>query len=336
MLDTRASWCPEPVRMRPASRPRRGPGGRRSPPWPPCGADHASAARPAGRHADGARERHRSRHLRRSGRASIGPRAEHVEFVGQFWRLAATPAMTPRSTACTRGSSAPGSSRSPALDSRSRPAARSIEKYPTPRTAGISRSARSPSCGRASPTKSCSPSRRITSRCASTPSRRRPAASSRQARRCRSRRSGPDFAKQDVTGAVVLGDADPGTLWRRAVGPRRHRRRVDALGLYFARSARRAADAARQVGHPAVGQHPVRRGASRVRLQGVAARGGGAPEGRAGAVSVRVTIASTFSTNPTRTLVAEIPGRTAPTNASSSPRTCRNPARMTTRAASRR
>ena len=54
-----------------------------------------------------------------------------------------------------------------------------------------------------------------------------------------------------------------------------------------------------------------------LRLQGVAARRGDAAEARSPAPapcrSVRVTIASTFSTKPARTLVAEIPGRVAPT-----------------------
>ena len=135
-----------------------------------------------------------------------------------------------------------------------------------------------------------------------------------------------DYAGKTLKGAVVVGDADAGQLWRRAVVTHGAIGVISgALPAYLNADAPGAkVDVARSVGHPAVGQRPVRRGAQGVWIQGVTARdgagcgrrfdatGSGASGGSASPVTVRVTVASTFVMKPVRTLVAEIPGRVAP------------------------
>jgi len=128
-----------------------------------------------------------------------------------------------------------------------------------------------------------------------------------------------DYAGKDIKGAVVLGDQAPGPLWTRAVV------NGGAIGIVSASPPARYIspdapgapatpadqwnvfqwtnvpyDAARK----AFGFKASARTATtlRKRLQAAA----GAP------VSVHVTIDSTFSTGPVRTLSIEIPGRTAP------------------------
>ena len=87
-----------------------------------------------------------------------------------------------------------------------------------------------------------------------------------------------DFAGKDVKGAVVLGDA----ARRPAVDARRARARRRRGDLDRCRAVHAPADHSRRA---AVGQHPVRRNASLVCLQGDAARGetvAGRARGRAG------------------------------------------------------
>jgi aminopeptidase YwaD len=124
-----------------------------------------------------------------------------------------------------------------------------------------------------------------------------------------------DFAGQAVEGAVVLGDAEVGALWRSAVQAR------GAIGVVSTALARYATPD--PPGAPATpraqwnilqwGSIPydeARRGfafkatpraADRLRARR-----------RDGAVRVRVEIASSFTNAPARTLIAEIPGRTLP------------------------
>ena len=127
-----------------------------------------------------------------------------------------------------------------------------------------------------------------------------------------------DYTGKAIEGAVVLGDADVGQLWRRAVTTRGAAGVISTtLPSYLSADPPGAPatprdqwdilqwgsvpyDAARK----AFGFKASPRAAARLRQQLKAAG--------SGEVSLRVTVASTFSTGPVRTLVAEIPGRTAP------------------------
>ncbi len=113
-----------------------------------------------------------------------------------------------------------------------------------------------------------------------------------------------DFEDKDVKGAVVLGDADLGGLFRQAVTQR------GALGVISTSIAKYIADdpdvlqwgsipfdAARK----AFGFKASRRAASTLR-----------DALKAGPQRVRVEVVSTFANKPERTLVYEIPGRTLP------------------------
>ena len=169
---------------------------------------------------------------------------------------------------------------------------------------------------------------RTASRCASTRSRRR-----RRRGRCgwstSARGADADFAGKDIKGAVVLGDAPVGRLWTRAVRDRgaagvisttspptrsRSRRRMSCSGEAFPLTKRGGRSASRR--------RRARRAAARRARRRAGAR---ARRHRHG-----------ISPRPNRTLVAEIPGRDAPTNASCSSRTCRSRAPTITPAASAR
>ena len=124
-----------------------------------------------------------------------------------------------------------------------------------------------------------------------------------------------DYANRDVTGAVVVGDADAGQLWRRGVMGH------GAIGVI-------SGAIGEYVNPNPPGAKPTPRETWNI-LQWSSIPYDEAKKGfgfkatphamttlrralKAGAVTVHVTIASTFSTKPARTLVAEIPGREAP------------------------
>ena len=128
-----------------------------------------------------------------------------------------------------------------------------------------------------------------------------------------------DFAGKELKGAVVLGDADAGSLWRRAVVT------GGALGVISAAlpryldadppnaTVRRARDQwdllqwssiPYDEAHRSFAFKASPRATARLR-QTIAAAGSTPP-------SVRVTVKSEFFTGPVRSLVAEIPGRVAP------------------------
>ena len=123
-----------------------------------------------------------------------------------------------------------------------------------------------------------------------------------------------DYATKDLKGAVVLGDADVGQLWRRAIAKGAIGVVSPALGDYISPDFPGAKETPRD-------QWDVLQWSSIPYDE--ATHGFGfksTPKAAAamrralarGPVNVHVTIASTFSTNPTRTLVAEIPGSSAP------------------------
>ena len=125
-----------------------------------------------------------------------------------------------------------------------------------------------------------------------------------------------DYSNRDVTGAVVLGDADVGQLWRRAVIGH------GAIGVV-------SGEIGAYVNPQPPGASPTPRDSWNILQWGSIpydeAKKGFAfkatPRAMAtlrralasGAVTVRVAVASTFSTKPARTLVAEIPGSITPT-----------------------
>ena len=132
-----------------------------------------------------------------------------------------------------------------------------------------------------------------------------------------------DFAGKDVTGAVVLGDADPGSrLFQTGDDARRYfGGHLPPLGRYITLIARYACDAARIAGTFPVVRHPhdwcwlstafgFKFIGHRLRRTFCRRAIATAPADRP--ASVRVTIASTFSSGPNRMVVAEIPGRSAP------------------------
>ena len=128
-----------------------------------------------------------------------------------------------------------------------------------------------------------------------------------------------DYAGKTIAGAVVLGDADLGQLWRFAVMARGAIGVVStALPRYINPDPPGAPATPRETwdilqwgsvpyeeSKRAFGFKASPRAAVTLRQ---ALRAGGAQT----PVNVRVTIASTFSDKPSRTLVAEIPGRTRP------------------------
>jgi len=130
-----------------------------------------------------------------------------------------------------------------------------------------------------------------------------------------------DYAGRDVKGAVVLGDADLGALWRRAVVARGA---IGVISTTLARyitpnppgapaTPRETWDILQWGGIPyeeairGFGFKASPRAAARLRAAVRSADRTVVREPR-----VRVTIKSSFTPGPTRTLIAEIPGRIAP------------------------
>ena len=125
-----------------------------------------------------------------------------------------------------------------------------------------------------------------------------------------------DYANRDVTGAVVVGDADAGRLWSRGVmGHGAIGVISGAIGEYVTPDPPGAKPTPRETWNilqwSSIPYDEAKKGfgfkatphAMTTLRQAL----------KTGAVTVRVTIASTFSTKPARTLVAEIPGREVPT-----------------------
>ncbi len=127
-----------------------------------------------------------------------------------------------------------------------------------------------------------------------------------------------DYAGKPIKGAVVLGDADAGQLWRRAVVTLGAAGVISAaLPQYLSVDAPGAKPTPRDQwdilqwgsvpydeARKAFGFKASPRAAATLR-KNLAASG---PDG----LKVRVTITSSFTTGPTRTVVAEIPGSTLP------------------------
>ncbi|MFI5178678.1 MAG: peptidylprolyl isomerase [Vicinamibacterales bacterium] len=124
-----------------------------------------------------------------------------------------------------------------------------------------------------------------------------------------------DYAKTDVKGAVVMGDADVGQLWRRAVVGHGAIGVVSgAMGEYVNPNPPGAAGTPRETWNilqwGSIPYDEARKGFGfKATPRAMAALRGALASGPA---DVRVTIASTFSKKPARTLVAEIPGRVLP------------------------
>jgi len=128
-----------------------------------------------------------------------------------------------------------------------------------------------------------------------------------------------DYAGKDVKGAVVLGDADPGALWRLAVAGHNAAGIVStALGDFISPDPPGASSTPRDqweiLQWGAIPYDEARQSFGFKATPHAAAtlRQALARSGNGERVMVRVTIASAFSRKPVRTLVAEIPGRTAP------------------------
>ena len=134
-----------------------------------------------------------------------------------------------------------------------------------------------------------------------------------------------DYAGKDVKGAVVLGDADAGQLWRRAVVSRGAIGIVSSsLAPYISPDPPGATPTPRDQwdilqwgsipydeARKGFGFKASPRAAARLRA---AVRTAGARSAARDVVraTVRVTIASSFTSNPVRTLVVEFPGAGAP------------------------
>ena len=130
-----------------------------------------------------------------------------------------------------------------------------------------------------------------------------------------------DYAGKDVKGAVVLGDADVGGLWRRALAHGAVGVVSTSLGAYVNPSAPGAPATPRaqwdilqwdsipyDEAHHGFGFKATPRAAATLRQ--ALARSAAVPG--ADRIMVRVTTVSAFSNKPVRTLVAEIPGRLQP------------------------
>jgi aminopeptidase YwaD len=125
-----------------------------------------------------------------------------------------------------------------------------------------------------------------------------------------------DFAGKTLKGAVLLGDADAGTLWRRAVANEAVGVISTSLGAYIRPTPPGVDEPVREswdiLQWSSIPYDAARRGfgfkatpRAAARLRQLITRGGPRP-------LVRVNITSTFTTAPARTLVAEIPGRVVP------------------------
>jgi hypothetical protein len=125
-----------------------------------------------------------------------------------------------------------------------------------------------------------------------------------------------DYAGKDLKGAVVLGDADAGQLWRRAVMTGGAIGVVSgALPAYLSADAPTAKPTPRDewdiLQWSSVPYDDARKGFGFKASPRAVTRLRAAIRANAHA-TVRATVASTFAMNPVRTLVAEIPGRVAP------------------------
>jgi aminopeptidase YwaD len=124
-----------------------------------------------------------------------------------------------------------------------------------------------------------------------------------------------DYAGKSVKDAVVLGDADPAQLWRRATARGARGIISTSLGAYVSPDRPGAVATPREewsiLQWGSIPYDDVRKGfAFKATPRGAAAlRHALAHDGHA---TVRAEVASTFSTKPNRLLVAEIPGRVAP------------------------
>lgn len=113
-----------------------------------------------------------------------------------------------------------------------------------------------------------------------------------------------DFQGRDVTGAVVLGDADLGGLFRQAVTQR------GAIGVISTSLAKYIADDPDVLQWDSIPLDPLRKAFGFKASRRAAATLREAL--RNGPQRVRVEVASTFANKPERTLVYEISGRTLP------------------------
>jgi aminopeptidase YwaD len=125
-----------------------------------------------------------------------------------------------------------------------------------------------------------------------------------------------DYAGKDVKGAVVLGGVDAGALWRRAVANGALGIVSTGLGEYVSPDPPGAAATPRDqweiLQWSSIPYDEARHGFGFKATPRAAASLRQALASHGGHVAVHVTIASTFSSRPVRTLVAEIPGRLAP------------------------
>jgi cyclophilin family peptidyl-prolyl cis-trans isomerase/HEAT repeat protein len=124
-----------------------------------------------------------------------------------------------------------------------------------------------------------------------------------------------DYANRDVAGAVVMGDADVAQLWRRAVTGHGAIGVVSgAFGEYVNPDPPGAKPSPREswdiLQWGSIPYDETRKGFGFKATPRAMTSLRKALSG--GSATVRVTIASTFSTKPARTLVAEIPGTVAP------------------------
>ena len=124
-----------------------------------------------------------------------------------------------------------------------------------------------------------------------------------------------DYANKDVKGAVVIGDADIGNLWRRAVMARGAIGAISTtLPRYLNPNPPGAPATPRETWDilqwGSVPYDDATKGFGFKATPHAAATLRKALASRA--TNVRVTIKSTFTNNPTRTLIAEIPGRVLP------------------------
>ncbi len=264
----------------------------------------------------------------RSGQASTPTRPQqHVEFISQYWRLAGNAGYDASLDRVHARLAAPGSQpsrrRRPPRDSTPSAVLRRVSEHRKRRLGSHRRHARDRRLGARRRTRSCSRARRSGSRSASIRSRRRPKGVLRAAVDVGRGDRDEDYAGKDLKGAVVLGDADVGQLWRRAVA------NGGAIGVISTALAPYVSpdppgakptprdewdilqwgsipyDAARK----GFGFKASPRAAARLRQAlGPRVSFSEDQEKKTPEVFVRVTIASSFSTKPNRTLVAEIPG----------------------------
>jgi len=123
-----------------------------------------------------------------------------------------------------------------------------------------------------------------------------------------------DYAGKDVTGAVVLGDGPVGALWQQAVRQRGAAGVISTAAPTYVRPASPDAftrdDQWDVFQWGAIPYDPDIRGFAFKASYRVTSRLRGAL--KAGPVRLRVQIDSTFHEGPSRTVIAEIPGRVAP------------------------